>query len=348
VFEYNQKETMTIIKQLLLLLAVAENQGYGLCLSSFSSLSSSAPPFWLSSLTSRTKRLALGSESTVTSLSSSSSSSFEHFDYMAHWYPVIWASDLLMKEPTKVTVFDVDYVVAKISETEVIALQDKCPHKAAALSEGRVTQSNNFQCAYHGWAFDGETGNCVDIPQIADDSSVVAASGDGSGETSKNSLKVPSRSCATAVPAQIHQEMVYLFVGGSAEEALLAPGPPSVPEYDSPHNFQMSCSIRDMPVDWPIVVSNICDADHGMFAHQATPFDMYAASKEFPMQVIQEFPNAGKGWTVHTKVDAAEKLTKVDRLRRIAMGETKGKILQEFVRVRIYIIRKSILYILHF
>ena len=31
-----------------------------------------------------------------------------------------------------------------------IALIDRCPHRAAALSEGRMTSSGNLQCAYHG------------------------------------------------------------------------------------------------------------------------------------------------------------------------------------------------------
>ena len=27
---------------------------------------------------------------------------------------------------------------------------DRCPHRAAALSEGRMTSSGDLQCAYHG------------------------------------------------------------------------------------------------------------------------------------------------------------------------------------------------------
>jgi hypothetical protein len=68
-----------------------------------------------------------------------------------------------------------------------------------------------------------------------------------------------------------------------------------------------------MPVDWPIVVSNICDSDHGLFAHQAKPFDMYSASKDNPLQVTEEFPNDGKGWILKTQVDSTEKLLEVDR-----------------------------------
>lgn len=110
-------------------------------------------------------------EQTTSSTSSISSSkadsSWTNFDYRAHWYPVIWARDLIPNEPTKVTVFDVDYVVAKVVVSSnkndndkdgsakdyvmIMAMEDRCPHKAAALSEGRVTTTGHFQCAYHGY-----------------------------------------------------------------------------------------------------------------------------------------------------------------------------------------------------
>jgi phenylpropionate dioxygenase-like ring-hydroxylating dioxygenase large terminal subunit len=233
------------------------------------------------------------------------------FDYNSHWYPVIWAHELRLKEPTKVTVFDVDYVVAKLSDTEVVALKDKCPHKAAALSQGRVTSSGKIQCAYHGWSFDGKSGVCVEIPQIVKP--------DG-----RMPSVVPSRSCADAVPAQIHQSMVWLFPGGGLEEALLATPPPTVKEVDE-LGFRMSTFMREMPVDWPIVVSNICDADHGLFAHQAKAFDMYSASQNYPLEITETYPNDGKGYVLESKVEAVQKLLEVDRTVRGIKKERKRK-----------------------
>ena len=98
-----------------------------------------------------------------------SSKSFDQFDYIQHWYPVIWACDLRPSQPTKVTLFDIDYVVAIDSDSQITtALRDRCPHKAAALSEGRITKSGLIQCAYHGWSFDGIAGDCRQIPQASD------------------------------------------------------------------------------------------------------------------------------------------------------------------------------------
>ena len=41
----------------------------------------------------------------------------------------------------------------------------RCPHRAAALSQGVLTPSGNLQCAYHGWSFDA-SGACKNIPQL--------------------------------------------------------------------------------------------------------------------------------------------------------------------------------------
>jgi phenylpropionate dioxygenase-like ring-hydroxylating dioxygenase large terminal subunit len=261
---------------------------------------------------------------------SSNSSSFENFDYNAHWYPVIWAHDLRLNEPTQVTVFDVDYVIAKISETEVVGLVDVCPHKAAALSQGRMTASGHFQCAYHGWSFDGTSGDCLEIPQLVQGA---AAPADGDDSTiTRSSIKpiqkLSQRTGATAVPTMMYQQMVWLFPGGNLEQALLAPPPPSVPEYES-GQLKMSTAIRDMPVDWPIVVSNICDPDHGVFAHQAKPFDWYTASLEEPLQLVQEFPNSGKGFIMKSQVPAKDKVLQVDRKIRGTHEEFEKKQLQK-------------------
>jgi len=102
----------------------------------------------------------------TTTTAAATSPVFENFDYEEHWYPCVWEEDVESDVPTKVTIFDVDYVVSKTPSGDVVAMKDYCTHKGAALSEGRMTAKGYFQCAYHGWSFDGSTGDCVEIPQI--------------------------------------------------------------------------------------------------------------------------------------------------------------------------------------
>ena len=212
----------------------------------------------------------------------SSHDKYDKFDYYNHWYPVIWKQDLQYNVPTKVTIFDVDYVISKIlndksGEDEIIALHDVCPHKLAKLSQGRVTSSGDFQCAYHGWSFNGKSGQCVEIPQVVNlvNNGVGEDEGEESTTSSQTKTTMPSfvtqssKSSATAVPAMIQYDMVWLFPGGNLEKALLAPPPPTIPELepvegseDGKPEFQLSSvSMRDMPIDFPILLSNICDPD---------------------------------------------------------------------------------------
>jgi phenylpropionate dioxygenase-like ring-hydroxylating dioxygenase large terminal subunit len=46
-----------------------------------------------------------------------------------------------------------------------VVQEDRCPHRLAPLSEGRLETDGTLQCAYHGWRFDGQ-GKTTLIPQL--------------------------------------------------------------------------------------------------------------------------------------------------------------------------------------
>lgn len=55
------------------------------------------------------------------------------------------------------------------------ALEDRCPHRRAPLSEGRV-RGGEIQCAFHGWRFDGR-GRCVAVPTLPAERTIPPAFG---------------------------------------------------------------------------------------------------------------------------------------------------------------------------
>jgi len=77
------------------------------------------------------------------------------------WYAVASADDL-GGEPLKVTVWDRDYVVWRGSDGAAVAVHDRCSHREARLSRGRVLDGC-LRCPYHGWNFDDQ-GRCIEIP----------------------------------------------------------------------------------------------------------------------------------------------------------------------------------------
>ncbi|WP_436794335.1 Rieske 2Fe-2S domain-containing protein [Actinospongicola halichondriae] len=81
-----------------------------------------------------------------------------------HWYPACQSSDLGSK-PLAVELMETPVVVFRDGAGAPHALVDRCPHRNAPLSLGRVASDGSLQCGYHGWCFDG-AGTCTDVPGL--------------------------------------------------------------------------------------------------------------------------------------------------------------------------------------
>src|SRR4051812_48773581 len=78
----------------------------------------------------------------------------------AHWF-VACTSEELGQRPLARTILETPIVLFR-SQAKAAALVDRCPHRNAALSQGRIV-GGVIQCPYHGWTFDG-AGECRSIP----------------------------------------------------------------------------------------------------------------------------------------------------------------------------------------
>lgn len=76
-------------------------------------------------------------------------------DVLRFFHPVL-ASRALGATPVKVTVDGEDFVLFRDGSGRAAALVDRCPHRFAPLSKGRVDPSGRLICPYHGWNFDAE------------------------------------------------------------------------------------------------------------------------------------------------------------------------------------------------
>ena len=79
------------------------------------------------------------------------------------WY-VVCGSDALGHRPLPVELYETPLVVFRREDGRPAALLDRCPHRNAPLSLGRV-RGDTLECGYHGWRFDGE-GSCRAIPGL--------------------------------------------------------------------------------------------------------------------------------------------------------------------------------------
>jgi 5,5'-dehydrodivanillate O-demethylase len=80
-----------------------------------------------------------------------------------YWLPVSVAQEVTEEKPTKfIRVLGEDLVLFRDKSGRVGLLEDRCSHRGASLSYGRV-EERGISCAYHGWLYDIE-GNCLEAP----------------------------------------------------------------------------------------------------------------------------------------------------------------------------------------
>ncbi|CAI5998738.1 unnamed protein product [Closterium sp. NIES-64] len=155
---------------------------------------------------------------------------------------------------------------------------DLCPHRLAPLSEGRIHESGQLQCSYHGWTFSGE-GSCGFIPQAPTDGPAVNAS---------------PRACARVYPSRVHQGIIWFWPDCSpsaAAEAAAALPPPSLPEFDDP-SFRYDTGMADLEYGYEMLMENLLDPAHVPFAHHKYQGDRNKA-RPLPSMVVTSITPRG-------------------------------------------------------
>jgi phenylpropionate dioxygenase-like ring-hydroxylating dioxygenase large terminal subunit len=149
------------------------------------------------------------------------------------FHPVL-PSRALRKKPKRAIVDGEAYVLFRDAGGRACALVDRCPHRFAPLSRGRVDERGHLQCAYHGWTFDGE----------------------GHGESASQ----PSLTKCDARAMRCEERHDYVWI--SARDSIT-----SVPSWSfGAHRF---CGAFAMRFDAPlhVVLDNFSEDEHTPFVH---------------------------------------------------------------------------------
>ncbi|KAG6679021.1 hypothetical protein I3842_14G110000 [Carya illinoinensis] len=182
------------------------------------------------------------------------SSANAKFAWRDHWYPVSLIEDLDPLLPTPFQLLGRDLVLwFDRSAREWVAFDDKCPHRLAPLSEGRIDEAGYLQCSYHGWSFDG-CGSCARIPQ---------ASSEGPEARAVKS----SRAFVTKFPTLQSQGLLFVWPDENGWERAQTTKPPRLPDdFDKPE-FSSVTIQRDLFYGYDTLMENVSDPSHIDFAH---------------------------------------------------------------------------------
>ena len=211
------------------------------------------------------------------------------------WYPIYFVSDLDKSKLARFTLLEQDLVIwwDKSADTWRV-FEDKCPHRLAPLSEGRVNERGLLECPYHGWGFSGE-GNCEVIPQQPE----------GQAHTS-------SRACVRSYPTAIAQGLLFVYPG--EQNARHTPVPIIEPMEEDADDWVCLNIFRDLPYDALTLLENVIDASHIPYTHHKTvgnrdnvaplELEVTESSKHGFKGVWQEGPRKGQLGTQYTTFTA--------------------------------------------
>src|SRR5262249_14245681 len=111
-----------------------------------------------------------------------------------YWHPIAVAKELTAEKPTQfVRVLGEDLVLFRAKSGCLGLLADRCAHRGASLSYGRV-EERGIACAYHGWLYDFE-GQCLECPA------------EPAGSNFHKTVK------QAAYPVQEHLNLVWAYLG---------------------------------------------------------------------------------------------------------------------------------------
>lgn len=173
------------------------------------------------------------------------------------WYPLTFSRDV-GRQPVRRTVIEKNIVLYRRENGTVVALDDRCPHRFAPLSLGKV-KGDDLQCGYHGMTFNG-AGQCVRIP---------------------GQEIIPLNATVKSYPVTETLGLVWLWPGDpdQADHSKIY----DLPQYhDKEHWAAVEGGSLHMDTGYLNLTDNLTDPAHVSFVHLSTLGN--AASEDVPVK----------------------------------------------------------------
>jgi len=157
------------------------------------------------------------------------------------WYVVGWSDEFHGPGPYSRTVIDCRLVLYRTTDSTLVALHDRCPHRWAPLSKGRV-EGDSLRCMYHGLRFD-QHGQCVEVP----------------GQS-----RIAPSLCIPTIPLIERHRLAWVWLGDAAH-----PDPEKIPDLSMLEQTwrRIYFGSIDYEANYALINDNLLDLSHISFLH---------------------------------------------------------------------------------
>lgn len=157
-----------------------------------------------------------------------------------HWHPVA-GSEAVRDAPVAARLLGEALVLWRDPQGAIHAWPDRCPHRGARLSLGRI-EDGRLECPYHGWQF-GPGGQCLHVPALP-------------------AFTPPATHCVQAFEAREAHGLVWVR---------LQAGAPELPAFAAEADVRLrklNCGPYTVEASAPRIVENFLDLSHFAFVHE--------------------------------------------------------------------------------
>lgn len=159
------------------------------------------------------------------------------------WHPVALSS-AVVDGPVPVRLLNEELVLWRDGQGQAKAFVDRCPHRGARFSLGRVNEGN-LECAYHGWQF-ASSGQCVKVPAVP-------------------GFTPPAQHCVKSFSVQEAYGLIWVQL--EKPEGVEVALPVFAAESDS-RLRKVNCGPYDVAASAPRIIENFLDMSHFGFVHE--------------------------------------------------------------------------------
>jgi phenylpropionate dioxygenase-like ring-hydroxylating dioxygenase large terminal subunit len=160
------------------------------------------------------------------------------------WYVGAWGHEVTRQTLLRRTFLGEPVVFYRTLEGKPVALEDRCCHRHAQLSKGKLV-GDDIQCPYHGFIYDAR-GACVSIP---------------------GQKQIPPGAKVKSYPVVERYQWLWVWLGDPA----LA-DPDQIEDFhwmDDPH-WRAAGERLELKADYVLLVENLLDLSHLTYVHPTT------------------------------------------------------------------------------
>jgi phenylpropionate dioxygenase-like ring-hydroxylating dioxygenase large terminal subunit len=161
------------------------------------------------------------------------------------WYAAAWAEEVAPGKVLGRKILGEPVALFRSDDGRPAAVEDRCPHRFAALSAGRVVGGDKLQCIYHGLELDA-SGACTRNPHPP--------------------ANIPTRARVKSYPLVERHKALWIWMGNGVADPARIPDFSVLDTATAP--FAMPLDRIMITANYELIVDNLLDLSHTAFVHE--------------------------------------------------------------------------------